>query len=91
MQDDHVIPPVTAEFRSDDDEGQLTEGQIRGMICNPIYAGIGPFPQLIDDEQWVAAATKAIQEDGPEQFLVNMLYVLRETFGAGVVDIRADQ
>ena len=50
------------------------------MVCNPVYAGIGPFPALVSDEQWVAAAAKAIEKEGAEQFLVNLLYVLRETF-----------
>jgi hypothetical protein len=47
------------------------------MVCNPIYAGVGPFPQLIPDEEWVAAAAQSIKKEGAEQFLVNMLYVLR--------------
>ena len=49
------------------------------MICNPAYAGFGPFPALVSDEQWAAAAT-AIEEEGAEQFLVSLLYVLRQIF-----------
>jgi hypothetical protein len=30
----------------------FTEAEVRGMVANPIYAGIGPYPQLIPDEQW---------------------------------------
>ncbi|MHC1767026.1 MAG: hypothetical protein AB9869_22450 [Verrucomicrobiia bacterium] len=56
----------------------FTEEEVRGMIANPIYAGIGPYPQLIPDEQWVRCAAKAIAQDGAEQFLVNMLHVLRQ-------------
>lgn len=48
----------------------FTEEEVRGMIANPIYAGIGPYPQLIPDEQWVRCAAKAIAQDGAEQFLV---------------------
>ena len=58
----------------------MTPAEIRGMICNSAYAGIGPFPTLVSDEQWVAAAATAIEKEGAEQFLVNLLYVLRETF-----------
>ena len=50
------------------------------MVCNPVYAGFVPFPALVSDEQWVAAAAKAIEKEGAEQFLVNLLHVLRETF-----------
>jgi hypothetical protein len=48
------------------------------MICNPAYAGLPPFPQIISDEAWIKAATQLINEEGPEQFLVNMLYMLRQ-------------
>jgi hypothetical protein len=51
---------------------------IRGMLINPIYTGIGPFPRLVEDEAWVRACAKLIEEDGAEQFLVNLLYILRE-------------
>ena len=53
--------------------------EVRGIIANPVYAGIGPFPQLVSDEQWIRAAAKAIRANEPEQFLVNMLHVLRQS------------
>jgi hypothetical protein len=64
---------------------QLTEAEVRGMVANPIYAGIGPYPQLIPDEQWIRCAAKAIAEDGPEQFLVNMLHVLRQAMSGATL------
>ena len=63
--------------------GNVTEEEVRSLIANPVYAGLGPFPQIVSDEQWVRAATKAIKEDGPEQFLVNLLHVLRESIPEG--------
>jgi len=56
--------------------GDFTVEEIRGLIANPVYAGIGPFPQVVPDEEWIRSAAKAIRVDGPEQFLVNMLHVL---------------
>lgn len=59
-----------------------TVAQVKGIICNPVYAGgMGPYPHpgIVSDETWVAMAVKAIKEDGAEQFLVNMLYVLRKS------------
>jgi hypothetical protein len=50
------------------------------LICNPVYAGFRPFPALISDEEWVAAAARMIERDGAEQFLVNLLHILRQTF-----------
>jgi hypothetical protein len=57
----------------------FTEEEVRGLIANPVYTGIGPFPQLVPDEEWIRCAAKAIRVEGPEQFLVNMLYVLRRS------------
>ena len=51
---------------------------IRGMLVNPIYTGVGPFPPLVEDATWVRACVKLIEEEGAEQFLVNLLFVLRE-------------
>jgi hypothetical protein len=73
------LPRPNAAFRSNDQTGDITPAEIRGMVCNPVYAGMGPFPALVSDEQWVAAATTAINKEGAEQFLVNLLYVLRQT------------
>jgi hypothetical protein len=73
------LPKPNAKMKlSGSSMAQLTEEEVRGMIANPIYAGIGPYPQLIPDEQWVRCAAKAIAEDGAEQFLVNMIHVLRQ-------------
>lgn len=65
--------------RTAHDSGAFTDAQVRGMVCNPIYAGVPPYPGMMDDETWIAAAKRAIEEQGAEQFLVNMLYVLRES------------
>ena len=74
------LPRPNVEVRFSDEEGELTPAEIRGMVCNPIYAGFGPFPPLVSDEQWVAAAGQFIKKEGTEQFLVNLLFVLRKTF-----------
>jgi hypothetical protein len=60
----------------------LSPEAIKGMLINPIYTGAGPFPRLVEDATWVRACVKLIAEDGPEQFLVNLLFVLRECFPA---------
>jgi hypothetical protein len=75
-----TLPGRTAEMATGGVDGLDSEDNIRGLICNPIYAGVGPFPRMIADEVWIGAAAKLIREEGPEQFLVNMLYVLRRSF-----------
>jgi hypothetical protein len=73
-------PTVTFVTNQGPTGGQWKEADIRGMLSNPIAAGIPPFPALVDDEKWVAAAKLMIKEEGAEQFLVNMLYLLRRTY-----------
>jgi len=66
------------------EDGEMTAEKVRAMFCNPLYAGItANFPKLVDDETWIRAAAQAIREHGPEQWLVNMLYVLRASLGTG--------
>ena len=57
---------------------ELSPESVRGIIVNPIYTGVGPFPRLVEDAAWVRACSKLIEEEGKEQFLVNLLFVLRE-------------
>ena len=61
---------------------QLSSAAIKGILVNPIYTGVGPFPRLVEDEAWVRACAKLIEEEGKEQFLVNLLFVLRECLPA---------
>lgn len=63
------------------DTGPWSEEQVRAITTNPIYAGFGPFQRAErDDEAWVRAAAREIREQGPEQFLVNLLVCLRASF-----------
>lgn len=63
---------------SPSEDGDVTPEQVRALFCNPLFTGIAHFPKVVDDETWVRAAMQAIREHGAEQWLVNMLYVLRE-------------
>ena len=77
------LPLVTAHTPTGEEtQTGFTAENIQGMLTNPIYAGLGPYPALIDDEMYVAAAARLIREQGAEQFLVNLLTVLREAFGS---------
>jgi hypothetical protein len=59
---------------------RLSPEAIKGILVNPIYAGVGPFPRLVGDASWVRACARLIEQEGAEQFLVNLLNVLRECF-----------
>ena len=57
---------------------QLSPEAVKGILVNPIYTSVGPFPRLVEDAVWVRACAKLIEEEGADQFLVNLLHVLRE-------------
>jgi hypothetical protein len=57
---------------------QLSPQAIKGILVNPIYTGVGPFPRLVEDVAWVRACATLIEQEGAQQFLVNLLYVLRQ-------------
>ena len=59
---------------------ELSPEAVKGILVNPIYTGVGPFPRLVEDAAWVRACPKLIEDEGAQQFLVNLLYVLRECF-----------
>jgi hypothetical protein len=62
---------------------RLSPEAVKGLLVNPIYTGVGPFPRLVEDAAWVRACARLIEEEGPGQFLVNLLFVLRECFHEG--------
>jgi hypothetical protein len=86
--DSAPLPKPNVDLSASED-GEMTPERVRALFCNPLYAGIAQFPRLVDDETWVRAAAQAIREHGPEQWLVNMLYVLREFLGTGT--LKSDQ
>jgi len=78
---DVSLPAPNVTVRTGEDTGEWTPAQTRGIICNPIYAGVGPFPTLVSDDVWLRSAAVLISAEGPQQFLVNLLFVLRAVFG----------
>jgi len=53
---------------------------IGGVLCNPVYTGIDPFPQIVPEDLWLKAAEKQVAEEGAEQYLVNVLFMLKASF-----------
>jgi hypothetical protein len=39
---------------------QLSPEAVKGILVNPIYAGLGPFPRLVEDTAWVRACAKRL-------------------------------
>ena len=72
--------PNVVVARAGTSPAQLSPEAVKGILVNPIYTGLAPFPRLVEDVAWVRACAKLIEEEGADQFLVNLLHVLRECF-----------
>src|SRR5947207_1634089 len=66
------VPKPNAVRRLSGDDGPWSPEHVRGIICNPCYAGVGPYPGLVPEAAWVHAAARTIHEDGPGQLLGSM-------------------
>ena len=76
------LPEPDVEFLTGDQQlDHWTKAGIKGVVMNPVYAGVGGFPPYVTDRQWVAACKKIMENDTPEQFLVNLLFLLRSMLG----------
>jgi hypothetical protein len=65
---------------------EWTPDDIQRLITNPFYCiNIAPMlcaehEPMISEEQWISAATKLINESGPEVFLRNLLENLKGNY-----------
>lgn len=76
------LPRPTVKFVSNPDK--MSDAAARGMLSNPVYVGVPPYHRIVSDEAWVRAAVELIKEEGAEQFLVNMLHMLRVSMVSAV-------
>jgi hypothetical protein len=68
------------------DKGRpLTTEEVLEILANPVYAGCGPFPAIIDDATWIAAASQVVSEIGLDAFLRALLQALRKTFDGAIL------
>jgi len=76
------LPKPNVEFvYSGTPNSAMTAAGIKGILVNPLNAGAGPFPPIVSDAQWVAACKRLLEQESPEQFLVNLLFILRQALG----------
>ena len=69
-------------------EIQWTPSALRDMLTNPIYTGMGPYPAIIQDNDWLDANAKLIEEDGSEVVIRSIMARFQETFpGLQVPDV----
>jgi hypothetical protein len=78
---DPLPRPNVIAVEGDDDPALVTGEGIRGLMMDPISAGVGGYRRYVSDDQGIAAARCVLDEAGPDQFLVNLLDLLRRSFG----------
>jgi len=49
------------------------------FFANPMYTGVADFPRIARDILWLKGAAQMMREYGIEQYLVNMLYLMRRS------------
>ena len=54
---------------------------MQGVIDNPIYAGVGPYPAMISDAEWIAVQVKQMEREGEASTLRPIRQALPTTFG----------
>lgn len=60
------------------DEQDWTAAKLMAMIVNPVYAGVGPYPRIIEDEVWIKAVGIMIENMGPDLVLRVLLDSVRQ-------------
>ncbi|HEU0131234.1 MAG TPA: hypothetical protein VFQ85_09625 [Mycobacteriales bacterium] len=63
-----------------------TPADVNALLANPFYAIeidpalAVPHPPLMDEDRWVAANVRLVEELGPEAYLRNLLSILRGNY-----------
>ena len=79
LQGEVPLPNVAYQGDRDWNQDGWNKQMVGGILCNPIYAGIPPFPAIVDEPKWIEAGVKLVGSLGLRQFLVNLLYQLKKS------------
>lgn len=69
---------------SGDDPTTFTPSHVFAILTCPIYAGVGPYPPIISDENWIKLQCKLIERYGPELVFRAQLDGLRSALPAEI-------
>jgi hypothetical protein len=57
-----------------------TAEDVRKMLTNPVYAGMGPYPALVEEEVWLKSNAIRIEREGAKAVVESVLMRFQETF-----------
>lgn len=58
-----------------------TTADVQRILHDPVYAGVGPFPAIISDGEWIAVQVVQIESEGEAATLRHIRQALLTTFG----------
>ncbi len=58
----------------------FTADDVRDILSNPAYVGLGPFQPIVAQEAWLDANVNAIRQDGPADAIRRILARFHESF-----------
>ena len=65
---------------------------VTDIIHNPVYTGIGPFPRIINDEEWVKCMAKSAENNGPDYAYLKMTEAVEKSFGISAIEaVRSEE
>jgi hypothetical protein len=64
------------------DPKRWTTDMICSMAASMTVVGIYPYPPMIDEILWLQTQVRRINEVGLQQHLVNMLYILKQSYSS---------
>lgn len=57
-----------------------TPDDVQKMLTNPVYAGVGPCPAIVEEEVWLESNVRLIEEIGARAVIESVLARFREVF-----------
>ncbi|HEY3277628.1 MAG TPA: hypothetical protein VGJ94_13500 [Syntrophorhabdaceae bacterium] len=71
---------------------QSAQNVITDIIHNPLFTGIGPFPRIINDEEWVKCMAKSAENNGPDYAYLKMTEAVEKSFGISAIEaVRSEE
>ena len=68
------------------EERKWSEVDVLNILTKPVYAGFGPFPQVVPDAAFIEAGTRLINERGAAWYIETLLDDLREAMPSASSD-----
>jgi hypothetical protein len=58
---------------------QFTAEDVRRVLANPIYVGMGPFPAVAEEDLWIKGNVRRMEEEGIQETFAFILKMFQES------------